>query len=155
LRHPRRLPVWAASSACEGDASQQLVTQGQCGSEAREATISVSADLDRKCRNVKERACRKGAASTKPSADVMTPKREEALPEGSASTQCETGGDLLSQGESAQVPSVTAAIDCCVRNDDQKIRKSRPEGRLNSNAKPAATYSPRANPPKYHRRNWT
>ncbi len=35
----------------------------------------------------------------------MASKREEALPEGSASTQCETGGDLLSQGESAQVPS--------------------------------------------------
>jgi hypothetical protein len=35
----------------------------------------------------------------------MPAKREEALPEGSASTQCETGGDLLSQGESAQVPS--------------------------------------------------
>ncbi len=53
-----------------------------------------------------------------------------------------------------QVPSATTAIDCCVRNVD-KTRKSRPEGRLNSNAKPAATYSPRPNPTKYHRRNWT
>ena len=35
----------------------------------------------------------------------LATKLEEALPLGSASTQCETGGDLLSQGRSSQVPS--------------------------------------------------
>ena len=68
-----------------------------------------------------------------------------------ARSKTERGG--LSQGRSSQVPSATAAIDCCVRNSD-KTRKSRPEGRLNSNAKPAATYSPRLNRTKYHRRSW-